>query len=381
MTIAEFNKVRNMIYNEYVKYLQDKYGLPTKAYYHTTGADNHLTGSNISRGKEGLQCHHVREDIVASLSDKNIAASNLIEYQSPENLCYCNLLEHLFLHILIAEEQKEDENGSYLGDGGVNWMILALNSIYSDPTNSWYSKKIYNPEERGMCYDINNIITNNKDTYLALINRYCTSAFIRIKEDMTPSDIAASLCHTCKKDNNVQAIYTDIMNVAKDTLLFDWNVSAYADLETYLKTTKTALAKICTGGGKTTTGLEYLRVHNCKALVLGSGNLLIACLIAGADLDKLFGNEYDDKVIPTCRKRILRAAEILGLDTGKFNSWQIHRGDALDEFCLKEFGPDYRDKLIDHWYSGTLAAIFDPDHKDLESYLTIDKLEFLEGVN
>lgn len=274
MTLKEFNKVRNMTYDEYVKYLQDKYGLPTKAYYHEAESDHHLVGSNISRGKEGLQCHHVREDIVASLSDKNIAASNLIEYQAPENLCYCNLLEHLFLHILIAEEQKEDESGSYLGTGGVKWMILALNSIYSDPTNSWYSKKIYNPEERGMCYDINKIITNNKDTYLALINRYCTSAFIRIKEDMTPSDIAADFCHTCKKDNNVQAIYADIMNAAKDTLLFDYNVNAYADLETYLKTNETALVKICTGGGKTTTGLEYLRVHNCKALVLGSGNTI-----------------------------------------------------------------------------------------------------------
>lgn len=73
----------------------------------------------------------------------------------------------------------------------------------------------------------------------------------------------------------------------------------------------------------------------------GSGNLLIACLIAGADLDKLYGNEYDARVIPTCRKRILRAAEILGLDTSKFNDWQIHQGNALQARCLLEFGPSY----------------------------------------
>lgn len=101
----------------------------------------------------------------------------------------------------------------------------------------------------------------------------------------------------------------------------------------------------------------------------GSGNLLIACLIAGADLDRLYGNEYDAKVIPTCRKRILRAAEILGLDTTKFNSWQIHRGDATDSFCLKEFGPDYKQKLEDHYLYDGEATLFPALSKEQEEFL------------
>ena len=67
----------------------------------------------------------------------------------------------------------------------------------------------------------------------------------------------------------------------------------------------------------------------------GSGNLLIACLIAGADSDKIFGNEYDEVAVKLCRKRSNRACDILGKPHIK--KWQIHKGDALDSFCLQEF--------------------------------------------
>ena len=100
--------------------------------------------------------------------------------------------------------------------------------------------------------------------------------------------------------------------------------------------------------------IQMIEKYDCDSLsgknildpTCGSGNLLIACLIAGADLDKLYGNEYDARVIPTCRKRILRAAEILGLDTSKFNSWQIHQGNALIPDCLTEFGPEYDNTIL-----------------------------------
>ena len=93
---------------------------------------------------------------------------------------------------------------------------------------------------------------------------------------------------------------------------------------------------------------ETLSGKNILDPTVGSGNLLIACLIAGADLDKIYGNEYDARVIPTCRKRILRAAEILGLDVSKFNSWQIHQGNALHEFALTYFDKDYEELYFDN---------------------------------
>ena len=100
--------------------------------------------------------------------------------------------------------------------------------------------------------------------------------------------------------------------------------------------------------------IQMIEKYDCDSLsgknildpTCGSGNLLIACLIAGADLDKIYGNEYDARVIPTCRKRILRAAEILGLDISKFNSWQIHQGNALIPDCLTEFGPEYNNTIL-----------------------------------
>lgn len=72
----------------------------------------------------------------------------------------------------------------------------------------------------------------------------------------------------------------------------------------------------------------------------GSGNLLIACLIAGADSDKLYGNEYDPIAVALCQRRLNRACKLLGKPS--IRSWQIHEGDATEARCLTDFGPDYR---------------------------------------
>lgn len=76
----------------------------------------------------------------------------------------------------------------------------------------------------------------------------------------------------------------------------------------------------------------------------GSGNLLIACLIAGADSDKVFGNEYDSVAVELCRKRINRACDILSIP--HIQNWQIHQGNALIADCLTNFGPEYDDTIL-----------------------------------
>ncbi len=161
-------------YIEACKFLQDKYdklGYERKDYYHTTGADNHLTKTNgIGHGKDGLQYHHIKEDTVPSLSDKFKAETNPIEYQKAGNMCYCNLLEHAWLHILITENNMIADNAEEdtTGQGGVKWMILALNSIMCDPTSSYYSSK--DEDGIGCNYNANNIITSNKKAYNKIIN-------------------------------------------------------------------------------------------------------------------------------------------------------------------------------------------------------------------
>ena len=84
---------------------------------------------------------------------------------------------------------------------------------------------------------------------------------------------------------------------------------------------------------------DTLSGKNILDPTVGSGNLLIACLIAGADSDKIFGNEYDADIIPTCRNRINKACDILGKP--HIQDWQIHQGNALQARCLIEFGEEY----------------------------------------
>ena len=99
--------------------------------------------------------------------------------------------------------------------------------------------------------------------------------------------------------------------------------------------------------------IQMIEMFECESLAeksildpaCGSGNLLIACLIAGADSDKLYGNEYDPVAVELCRKRLNRACKLLGKPYIK--DWQIHEGDATDPRCLTDFGPDYKVKVFE----------------------------------
>ena len=77
----------------------------------------------------------------------------------------------------------------------------------------------------------------------------------------------------------------------------------------------------------------------------GSGNLLAAALIAGADVDKVFGNEYDETMVKLCRERLNKVCDILGKPHIK--DWQIHQGNALHRFAITYFGEDYEEMYFD----------------------------------
>ena len=85
----------------------------------------------------------------------------------------------------------------------------------------------------------------------------------------------------------------------------------------------------------------------------GSGNLLAACLIAGADSDKVFGNDYDATMVELCRDRLNKVIKMLNdLNWLNINNrpqlepWQIHQGNALIPDCLIEFSPEYNDIIL-----------------------------------
>ena len=76
----------------------------------------------------------------------------------------------------------------------------------------------------------------------------------------------------------------------------------------------------------------------------GSGNLLAAALIAGADSQRVFGNEYDATMVKLCRERLNKVCDLLGKP--HIQDWQIHQGNALIPDCLTEFGPEYDNTIL-----------------------------------
>ena len=76
----------------------------------------------------------------------------------------------------------------------------------------------------------------------------------------------------------------------------------------------------------------------------GSGNLLAAALIAGADSQRVFGNEYDATMVKLCRERLKKVCDLLGKP--HIQDWQIHQGNALIPDCLTEFGPEYDNTIL-----------------------------------
>ncbi len=122
----------NSSYGEIVKYLLKKYGAVKHDYFTDTACK--LKNKLVSRTDEGLYCHHIDEDKAIMLSNDKFAAANPFEYQKANRLVYCNLLEHLLLHVKIAEEPRNaDANESELpGIGGaVNFICKELNDIYA----------------------------------------------------------------------------------------------------------------------------------------------------------------------------------------------------------------------------------------------------------
>ena len=119
-----------MTYSQIVERLLSKYG---KAKYDYFVSENCTTKNRKnSRTEEGLFCHHIDEDKAILLSNGKYAINAPFEYQKADRLVYCNLLEHLLLHIKIAEEKIDDNEAYALGIGGaVKFIVSQINDSYS----------------------------------------------------------------------------------------------------------------------------------------------------------------------------------------------------------------------------------------------------------
>ena len=98
----------------------------------------------------------------------------------------------------------------------------------------------------------------------------------------------------------------------------------------------------------------------------GSGNLLAAALIAGADSDKIFGNDYDAAMVKLCKERLNKVCDILGKP--HIQDWQIHQGNALQARCLIEFGEEY-DTNYNPEYIDDLEYAQSYEHDEEQTFL------------
>lgn len=118
-------------YQDIVFALLKKYGSAKHNYFKDTACK--IKNSLVTRTNEGLFCHHIDEDKAIMLCNDKFAVNNPFEYQKADRLVYCNLLEHLLLHVKIAENPSPNANENELpGIGGaINFICKDLNDIYS----------------------------------------------------------------------------------------------------------------------------------------------------------------------------------------------------------------------------------------------------------
>lgn len=86
----------------------------------------------------------------------------------------------------------------------------------------------------------------------------------------------------------------------------------------------------------------------------GSGNLLAACIIAGAKPENVYGNEYDVDMVNACKNRLNSLCDQLQLS--RVPEKNIHQGNALQKLCTSDFSDNYltqyrADKIDDLKYA------------------------------
>lgn len=130
--IEYYRHLLKLSYSDAVKQLKDVNGECKDDYYHEESFNNYINCENSKPVKgghipKGWQMHHIDEDKVSNLSSlnkiKKDSEAQKFEHQKKERLVYCDLLEHIILHALIAEETNNN-----FGYGGYESLYDQLNN-------------------------------------------------------------------------------------------------------------------------------------------------------------------------------------------------------------------------------------------------------------
>lgn len=167
MLIQKYSLIRDLSYESFIKRLLEKYG-PVEENYYT---NNFIKIKNKRFEQEKLYRHHIKENEIAGLSEYKIAKNSPFEYQLAKNLVYCNLLEHIYLHILIGEQNKG------LGFGGAQILIAQANDYH------------WSEEEQKFLELLKERCRNSLSAYETLLEHNAT-LFYELDETLQTSDRA-----------------------------------------------------------------------------------------------------------------------------------------------------------------------------------------------
>ena len=254
MNFSEYGTVKGYSYNDYCAYLQNKYGLSPCNY--TFGG-----GGKDKRSSDGLELHHIKENKITGLSNKEKASNYPIEYQQPQNLCYCDYLEHMLLHIMIFEEDLEKNSDMDIMGilGVINHMVERLNDFYCNDLVGYKD------------YELNayHKVKDDVDVYLKIIERIFNS---------TPKNLYSGICdHLCVSKNNsedCQELRSNLYNDIKElsSVVQEHNKEFAIKIDEAITKNNRCLFVLGTSLGKTTTGLDYLIKHGTRGLVVHHQN-------------------------------------------------------------------------------------------------------------
>ena len=161
----ESTQIKNqlkMTYDELVDYLLKKYGPAQYDYFRNESCKS--KNSKVSRTNEGLYCHHIDENKAILLSNDKFAINNPFEYQKANRLVYCNVLEHLILHIKIVEEPK-NENANQMEIQGIGGAVCFICPQINDYFNGYEFKQQY-------LINIFSLIENNFNDYIDILKYF-----------------------------------------------------------------------------------------------------------------------------------------------------------------------------------------------------------------
>lgn len=105
-TIQDYNEVKHLDYVQFINLRRQQGGSVDLPYFRTPDCNSKNLGSG-----DGRHRHHIYENLIPGLSNPEVAKVNDFKYQEADALVLLDPADHIFAHILIAEETVVAELG------------------------------------------------------------------------------------------------------------------------------------------------------------------------------------------------------------------------------------------------------------------------------